>query len=343
VRRQRLFALGVLIVLAAGVVLAATLTPAGSTPRHHSETPGATTSSTQEAPPTPKPPPTAFAVGLTVQTFVDSSRSETLRNGTTQPRTLITEIRYPAQGAVGLADLRNAPAASAYGPYPLIVFGHGFEVTPGIYSHLLQAWARAGYVVAAPAFPLEKAGAPGGSDESDLVNQPKDMSFVISSMLEAAAAGSGPLARLIDPTKVAVAGQSDGGDTALAVAYDHRFADPRVGAAVILSGAEIPAEGSFEFPAGGPPLLATQGTADTVNPPNFTTTYFEAAQRPKYLLELTGAEHLPPYTVPSAQLHIVEGVSVAFLDSYLKHTAGALARISAIGQVPGTATLTAEP
>ena len=342
-RRQRLFALGVLILVAAGVALAATLTPVGSSTRRHSETSGATTSSTQEAPPKPKPPPTAFAVGLSVQTFVDSSRSETLPDGTTQPRTLITEIRYPAQGAVGLADLRNAPAASAYGPYPLIVFGHGFAVTPGSYSHLLQAWARAGYVVAAPVFPLEKAGAPGGSNESDLVNQPKDMSFVISSMLEAAAAGSGPLAGLIDPTKVAVAGQSDGGDTALAVAYDHRFADPRVGAAVVLSGAEIPAEGSFEFPAGGPPLLATQGTADTINFPNFTTTYFEAAQRPKYLLQLIGAEHLPPYTVPSTQLHIVEGVSVAFLDSYLKHTAGALARISAIGQVPGTATLTAEP
>jgi dienelactone hydrolase len=353
VRRQRLIAIGVLLVLAAGVGLAAALTSAGSGSSHHAgtsvagtgsaSTGPAATVSTSESPPKPTPPPSAFAVGLRVLTLTDTSRTVTMADGTTDPRTLVTYVRYPAQGSVGQNDLANAPAASAYGPYPLIVFGHGFAVTPGIYSHLLQAWARAGYVVAAPAFPLENADAPGGPKEEDLVNQPADMSFVISSMLSAAASGSGPFSGLIDPTKIAVSGQSDGGDTALAVAYDHRFSDSRVGAAVILSGAEIPAEGSFNFPAGGPPLLATQGTADTVNPPSFTNTFFEAAQRPKYLLSLIGAEHLPPYTVASPQLHVVEGVSLAFLDSYLKHRPGTLAKMSAIGQVPGVASLTSEP
>jgi dienelactone hydrolase len=334
------------VLLAAGVALAATLTSAGSRTGHRAGTAGtavASTGSTSEAPPKPTPPPSAFAVGLRVLTLTDTSRSVTMADGSSGPRTLVTYVRYPAQGAVGSNDLRNAAAASAYGPYPLIVFGHGFAVTPGLYSHLLQAWARAGYVVAAPAFPLENADAPGGPNEADLVNQPQDMSFVISSMLSAAASGAGPFAGLIDPTKVAVSGQSDGGDTALAVAYDHRFSDPRVDAAVVLSGAEIPAEGSFNFPAGGPPLLAAQGTADVVNPPSLTNTFFEAAQRPKYLLSLIGAEHLPPYTVPSPQLHIVEGVSLAFLDGYLKRRPGALKRMSSIGQIPGTATLTSEP
>jgi dienelactone hydrolase len=334
------------VLLAAGVALAATLTSAGSRTGHRAGTAGtavASTGSTSEAPPKPTPPPSAFAVGLRVLTLTDTSRSVTMADGSSGPRTLVTYVRYPAQGAVGSNDLRNAAAASAYGPYPLIVFGHGFAVTPGLYSHLLQAWARAGYVVAAPAFPLENADAPGGPNEADLVNQPQDMSFVISSMLSAAASGSGPFAGLIDPTKVAVSGQSDGGDTALAVAYDHRFSDPRVDAAVVLSGAEIPAEGSFNFPAGGPPLLAAQGTADVVNPPSLTNTFFEAAQRPKYLLSLIGAEHLPPYTVPSPQLHIVEGVSLAFLDGYLKRRPSALKGMSSIGQVPGTATLTSEP
>jgi hypothetical protein len=61
-----------------------------------------------------------------------------------------------------------------------VIFGHGFAVTPGIYTPLLQYWARAGYVVAAPIFPLGNANAPGGPNESDLVNQPRDMSFVIT-------------------------------------------------------------------------------------------------------------------------------------------------------------------
>jgi dienelactone hydrolase len=275
--------------------------------------------------------------------LVDTSRTITLPDGTSEPRTLITEVRYPALGAPGATDVSNAPAARADGPFPLVIFGHGFAVTPGVYARLLQAWARAGYVVAAPVFPLENADAPGGPDESDLINQPADMRFVISRMLAANNAGSGPLAGLIDPRQIAVTGQSDGGDTALAAAYDGAYRDPRVGAAIVLSGAEIPAVGSFTFPRGGPPLLATQGTADTINPPSSTNAFFEAAQRPKYLLNLLGAEHLPPYTDEQPQLTIVERVTIAFLDGYLKHMPGALERLVTLGTVPGPATMLAEP
>jgi len=256
---------------------------------------------------------------------------------------VVTYVRYPALGAPGASDLLNAPTARADGPFPLVVFGHGYAVTPGLYARLLQAWARAGYVVAAPVFPLENANAPGGPAESDLVNQPADVRLVISSMLAASSAGSGPLAGLVDPSRIAVTGQSDGGDTALAVAYDSSYRDPRVGAAIILSGAEIPSAEGFTFPRGGPPLLATQGTADTVNPPSATNAFFDVAQRPKYLLSLLGAEHLPPYSAEQPQLRIVERVTLAFLDGYLKRRPGALRRLVSMGNVPGTATLLAEP
>ena len=287
-------------------------------------------------------PPSSFAVGLSVLRLVDTGRTIKLPNGTTQARTLLTYVRYPALGAPNRTDLPNAPAARGYGPFPLVIFGHGFNVTPALYARLLQSWARAGYVVAAPVFPLENANAPGGPDESDLVNQPADMRFVISRLLAASSAGSGPLAGLLKPTEIAVAGHSDGGDTALAVAYNSTFRDPRVGAAVILSGAEIPGVGGFTYPPGSPPLLATQGTADTVNPPSFTNTFFDAARRPKYLLSLIGAEHLPPYSDQQPQLAIVERVTIAFLDGYLKHRPGALARLLSVGSVPGTASMVAE-
>ncbi len=283
---------------------------------------------------------------MRVVRLLDTSRTITLPNGTTEARPLVTEVFYPAlgsPGASGGAVIPDAVAARSYGPFPLVVFGHGFAVTPKLYEPLLAAWARAGYVVAAPVFPLESAEAPGGPDESDLVNQPADMRFVISRMLSLSRASSGPLAGLIDPAEIAVSGQSDGGDTALAVAYDGPYRDSRVDAAIILSGAEIPALGSFAFPRGGPPLLATQGTADTVNLPSETNAFFAAAQRPKYLLELLGAGHLPPYSTEQPQLSIVERVSLAFLDRYLEHIPSALGRLEAAGNVPGTAKMLAEP
>ena len=266
-----------------------------------------------------------------------------LPDGRTVPRTLETYVRYPARGPVTSGDVRGAPAARSAGPFPLIVFGHGFAVTPSLYARLLRAWAAAGYVVAAPVFPLGNANAPGGPNESDLPNQPADMRLVISRMLAADDASSGPLSGLIARREIVVAGQSDGGDTALAVAYDPRFRDPRVSAAIILSGAEIPALGGFQIAPGGPPLLATQGTADTINLPSATDDYYDSAPAPKYLLRLLGASHLPPYSSNPTQLGVVKRVTIAFLDHYLEHRPGSLRTLLADGHVPGVATLDAHP
>src|SRR5579883_2159608 len=96
--------------------------------------------------------------------FVDRSRSIRLPGGREVPRPLETVVRYPATG----------------GPEPLVVFGHGFALTPATYAALLQTWAAAGYVVAAPVFPLENANAPGGPTETDLASEPRDLRFVRS-------------------------------------------------------------------------------------------------------------------------------------------------------------------
>jgi len=245
----------------------------------------------------------------------------------------VTIIRYPAQGPASRVDAQGAPPVRVV-RFTLVVFGHGYAVTPALYSALLQAWARAGYVVAAPIFPLENANAPGGPDESDLINQPGDMSFVISRMLALSRAPSGFFAGLIDPREIGVSGHSDGGETALAVSYNLYYLDRRVRATVILSGAKIPGVGGFDFPIPAPPLLATQGTADTINPPSFTSAFFNVAPQPKHLLTLLGSDHIGPYTA-QPQLGIVERVTIAFLDLYLTGTPGARGRMFRAGNVPG--------
>lgn len=297
--------------------------------------------SARPAPP-PKPTP-PFAVGVRVLTLVDQTRTVQYPGEAPAPRTLVTIVRYPAAGPPGGGDLAGARPLRAGGPYPLVIFGHGFAVTPGIYASLLRAWARAGYVVAAPIFPLGNANAPGGPNESDLANQPADMSFVITRLLAASAAPAGPFSKLIDARHVAVTGQSDGGDTALSAAYNEHFLDRRIGAAIILSGQEIPGAVGYDYPAPSPPLLATQGLADTINLPSTTYAFFNPAPRPKYLLTLPGASHLPPYTGEQPQLSIVERVTVAFLDRYLKGNRGALARMASAADRPGIAALQADP
>jgi predicted dienelactone hydrolase len=267
-----------------------------------------------------------FAVGEINITFRDTSRM----------RTLATVIRYPAVGNPARTDVREATPARSAGPFPLVVFAHGFAVTPTTYKELLQAWARAGYVVAAPVFPLTNARAPGGPNESDLVNQPRDMSFVITSIL---ARRWGILKGIVNPKEIAVSGQSDGGSTALAAAYNSNFIDRRIDATMILSGAEIPGVSGYDFPPPSPPLLAVQGTADTSNAPASTYRYFGIAPHPKFLLSLLGAGHLPPYTSQQPQLGVVERETVAFLDRYLKRLSGAAGRMWSVGNVPGVATL----
>jgi predicted dienelactone hydrolase len=284
-----------------------------------------------------------FAVGVRTITLVDTSRLVRFPGRPAQPRTLVTIIRYPASGRPGNAELADAAPARAADRFPLVIFGHGFAVTPKPYARLLHAWAQAGYVVAAPIFPLENANAPGGPNESDLINQPSDMSFVISRLEMAGAASTGFLDGLIARREVAVTGQSDGGETALAAAYDRSFLDHRIRAVVILSGATTPGHGGFAFPMPSPPLLATQGTADAINPARLTNAFFASAARPKYLLTLLGAGHLSPYTNAQPQLGIVQRVSLGFLDRYLKGDRSGLSRMITAGNRAGVAELAARP
>jgi predicted dienelactone hydrolase len=170
----------------------------------HDDGPEAHARAESEAPGSP------FAVGKHTVTFVDRRRLVDIPGRGPGARTLVTIVRYPAVGPARRTDVTSAPPARAAGPFPLIVFGHGFAVTPHPYAALLQAWARAGYVVAAPIFPLENAHAPGGPNESDLVNEPGDVSVVISGMHDASRVRGGFFSGLVDRHRVAVGGQSDG-------------------------------------------------------------------------------------------------------------------------------------
>ena len=91
---------------------------------------------------------------MLTRTFVDPHRSTGV-NGSVPGhagRTLVTTIMYPAQGTAAGRVTVNAAPDHTDGPYPLIVFAHGFGSSGVEYRGLLERWAAAGYVVAAPLF-----------------------------------------------------------------------------------------------------------------------------------------------------------------------------------------------
>lgn len=300
---------------------------------------GSGSSKTPNAAPTAAPitVPTAPGVGVVTDRFVDTSR-RTDANGNcpaVPSRTLPTTIYYPTGTPSAQPQPSAAPARQ--GPYPLIVFAHGFTANPQMYAGLLTTWAKAGFVVAAPLFPLSGSASPCGPIAGDTANQPGDMRFVLTSVLNAAASGKGILAGLIDQQKVGAAGHSEGAITTLGYVANTCCRDPRVRAAVILAGtAQKYPDGNYDF-AQAPPLLLAHGVDDSLIPYLSGVAVFNAARGPKGLLGVTRGDH-----GSAADPAKVGQATTDFFDAYLRGDQAALRRLPQ-DATPGTSTMRFEP
>jgi dienelactone hydrolase len=248
-------------------------------------------------------------------------------------RALLTAIWYPL--APGSAGPQPAP-----GPFPLLMFAPGFMQCGATYSRLLQAWASAGYVVAVVNFPRTDCVVGAAAYEPDLVNQPADMSYVLSRLLALSAQRHEFFSGLLNRHEIAAAGQSDGGDTVAALAANACCSDHRLAAVAVLSGAEWPPMPGRYFAGGAPPMLFVQGSADTINPPWTSLQLYRAdAVSARYYLDLSGADHMVPYTGTNPTERLVARVTLAFFDRYVLGRAGALATMTRDGNVSGVAAL----
>jgi len=292
--------------------------------------------STTTAPTTTTTLPVApFAVAQTSVTFVDSSRGSPARGGApAQPhRTIVTTIYYPSS----VPPTTEAPAPPpAAGTFPLVVFAHGYEIDAAAYAPLLRDLAVGGFVVAAPDFPGTSTAYPGGAIREDSLQQPGDISFVITSMLHLSDQ-AGLLHGTVSPTAIGVSGQSDGGVTALAAGYNTCCLDPRIKAGAILTGATFAFEGEW-FPPGTPPVMFVHATADEINDYGASVSMFERAQSPKYFLTVEGGSHLEVYVDPPWEPQVAQAM-IAFFDLHLKGDQAAAARLDTVGNQPGFMTL----
>jgi poly(3-hydroxybutyrate) depolymerase len=271
--------------------------------------------------------PAVYDVGSRQESYVDTTRP-TMKNGTyagAPTRTIRVRFYYP--GTDEAADTRG-------GPYPLILFSHGHNGSPEDYGPLLESLAKAGFVVAAPAYPLSNPDAPGGPIVGDLGNQAGDASFVIDRVL-AASAATGWLHRLVDPNRIAAAGHSLGGFTTSSLAFGDK-ADRRVKAAVVMAASSGVTNGT--------PLLQIHGSADGTVPYQIGSDSYTHASKPKFFLTLVGGSHsgevrggaLPAETAVTNSI-------IAFLDRYVSDDPAGVARLRAAGTVKGLTTLDAQP
>jgi dienelactone hydrolase len=273
-------------------------------------------------------PPRPYAVGWTNLDLTDPSRP----TGSAAGRHLPTLVFYPATGSNPATETQTAPGL--YHSWPLVIFAEGYNTTPLTYHDLIHHLASSGFVVAAPSFPLETAG--GTLNESDLSNEPQDIKFVITQLL-AAGSGFGVLNGMIDPSRVALVGHSDGGEAVLGEAYDPGIADPRVGPVVAMSASGVLSAGKVPVTPKHD-LLVVEGTADTINPPAQATALFQVAPSPKAYLQLLGAGHLPPMVDPNQWRPVVEATIVDWLDAWLggPYQASAAGRLGHDADIPGT-------
>jgi acetyl esterase/lipase len=259
----------------------------------------------------PAGPP--YAVADETETFTDPTRPTPARGDVPghPGRTLVTVIRRP----VGLK-----------GPLPLIVFAHGWNSSPAAYETLLDTWAASGFLVAAPTFPDSASTLP-GDPISNYPEQALDMSFVITKLL-------GGVAGPVDPTKIAVAGHSDGGTDIALLALNSIYADPRIRAYLSLSG-EIPAGVDGTWSAATPgSLFVAVGTDDEYGLYPRAQQIFTSADMPKVFVTLDGGDHLQTFIGDTPGAEAMRAETVAFLRTVFATKHVASAQIAAALQPP---------
>jgi len=275
-------------------------------------------------------PPTNLAVTRITKTFVDRTRATVdpdpghARSAPT--RTLVTDIYIPA-GA---------------GPYPLIVHAHGSAGDARKFTELAGAWARHGYVVAIPNFPLTNDVSGGSSVLGDYVNQPADLHFVLDQVLHLAAAPNTPLTGKIDAHHIGLSGLSLGGATAYGYGFNTCCADPRITAVIIMSGIKLPfGKDPYVFDK---PILIFHGSADPVIHYSSAPPVYALAAPPKYFVTLVGAGHAPSYeNTPDPHDGIVAATTLDFWNTYLKGRSADRAHLLTDANHPSLSTVQHSP
>jgi dienelactone hydrolase len=291
----------------------------------------------------PTGPP--YSVGHRALRLVDDSRptpAAPAQHRARRPdRTIDVDLYYPAAGDPGPepdGEQPGAPATATDGadpapgrPFPLVVFAHGFNGQGRYFEGFAQRWARQGYAVALPTFPLSRTGI---ADADDVVNQPGDISFVVD---EIAGLDRGdPLAGAIDTDKLVVGGHSLGSATVFGVAYNSCCVDPRIDGVISVSGGPLPYPGGDYDGHPTTPLLLVHGGKDATVPVGAGNYIFDQRwASPMWYLRPAAADHSGVFLGEPGRLF--EQAAIAFLAAELRDDPAALDGMGAVAERSGAA------
>jgi dienelactone hydrolase len=268
----------------------------------------------------------AQGVGQISVTFKDPSRTGGFSDGGVvfpngaAGRDIGTEIYYPAT-----ANGVNQPIIP--GNYPVVVFGHGFQMVWSAYENIWTALVAEGYIVA---FPRTEGGFSPSHE-----NFGADLALVELLIQQMGATSGNVLEGNVAPAG-AIMGHSMGGGSSFLAGSNNSSSSLRtiVGLApaetnpsAIAAGADITAN-----------VLVLSGSSDGVTPPtdHHIPIYDAAASSCKFFVSLTGAGHCrfanenfqcetgEAFTggagsMPRAQVHeIMNSLVIPWLDHYLK-------------------------
>jgi dienelactone hydrolase len=227
-----------------------------------------------------------------------------------EAETLPTALRgiLPAKyNTVTAVDAFAGPQASTRGPYPVVLFSHGYGGERLQYSTLLAGIASWGYVVVSADY-LERGLAAQALQSTVKPSAAQDstvMQASLSAVTLASADPGSPLNGVADVRRVATVGHSAGGETAF-----NALALPAVGTAV--GWAPVAPSGT---PSSKPVMLiVAQG--DAVVPPATVRRTYQSFRGPKALVVISGEGH-NTYTDICASIRSGGGLITYAINAHL--------------------------
>ena len=275
--------------------------------------------------------PGPFPVGVTTLTLAKSNKVEVWYPavaGTTGevsydvrdfvPDAIRKILTADIPATYSFAGARDADAAD--GPFPVVLFSHGFTGIRLQSTFLTAHLATWGFIVAAPDHPSrDLAHVLGGTASGDAADAVDDLLATLDLVITEGTSATSRLNARVDATKVVAVGHSAGGGTVVGAA-----ADQRIGGYVSLaSGVQLPASSVTGTASSGEPPAGPTATDAGTAPPSTAPKQLPA--KPSFFLagSLDGVVPAATVTIPSFQavptptrLWVIDGVGHNGFDDF---------------------------